>query len=57
MEDVDKILEDLLPNSDGAIALLRMPADERLPKYRANSLYSGGDVPERVKELIRQIGS
>jgi hypothetical protein len=52
----DKLKEKLVPRSDAATALRRMPAAERLPKYRANSLEPDMDISEAEKDILRSIG-
>jgi hypothetical protein len=48
--------DELVPQSDAATALLRMPPAERLPKYRRNSLNAMRDVPQAVKDALRRFG-
>lgn len=50
-------MAELVPPSDAATALLRMPKDERLPKFKPNSMTASQDVPDHVKDAIRKIGS
>jgi hypothetical protein len=57
MTSFEDELDELIPRSDAGIALSRMPAAERLPKYAPNSLKLGPDLPEDVKAEIRKIGT
>jgi hypothetical protein len=56
MDITNEELSVLLPRTDAAALLLRMPAEERLPKYERNSLEVGEDCPLEVKEFIRRQG-
>jgi hypothetical protein len=49
-------LAELIPPSDAAKALRRMPKAERLPKYKANSLVVSIDIPTSLKDMIREAG-
>ena len=49
--------EILIPPSDAATALERMPPEERLPHERRPIAGAIRDVPERVKDAIRKIGT
>ncbi len=56
MEISENDLNMLVPPTDAEIALLRMPAEERLPEYQQNSLQLGDDCPIEIKDLIRHNG-
>lgn len=47
---------ELLPPTDAHVALKRMPKEERLPKFRSNSLNITVDLSDDVKGALQYVG-
>jgi hypothetical protein len=58
MDSHQQTLEELIPPSDAAEALRRMPLEERLPRLKNVSEIdpNAGDLPEHAKDILRGIG-
>lgn len=49
-------MSELIHSGDSAEVLRRMNKEDRLPKYKKNSLDLNGDCSDELKDIIRNIG-